>query len=566
MKKTLFTLSLSILAMLGMSAFAQSEATTPRMSFHIAKEVKPPLWEILEEPYFVDADGNHAVDANEECKIVMKIKNIGMGDGAGLTAKISAEGTRNGITVHDQKLPTVKVGATSTVEFPISANMNTADGSVDFTVYVEEPMGFSTDKYTVKVQSRAFQAPMIEVKDYVATCEDGGKLVKMKKFQLQVLIQNTRHGLGENVKVTLKRPENVYNLDGQDSVTIPRMGAGESKTLTYTLVVNNQYSNNTLPLQVLVQEKYGKYAQNKTITLELNQTLVNRSIEVASQVAPQADIVEAQLRSDVDRNIPDAGKKNSHRYALIIGNEDYHSYQKGLNMEQDVPFAAEDARIFKEYCVKTLGVEEGNGVEESNIVILTNATAAKMSQEIDYITSLAAIDPQAEIVFYYAGHGYPDESSKEPYLIPVDVNAANLTSALSLYELYEKLTASGAKRVTVFLDACFSGGGRDAGLVASRGIRVTPRKDVLTGNLVVFSATSADQTALPYSEKQHGMFTYFLLKKLQSSNGTCSYSELYQYLKENVRGSSFRVNRKDQTPEVNTSAQVQDSWGGWRFD
>ena len=560
MKKTLFTLSLSILAMLGMSAFAQSEATTPRMSFHIAKEVKPPLWEILEEPYFVDADGNHAVDANEECKIVMKIKNIGMGDGAGLTAKISAEGTRNGITVHDQKLPTVKVGATSTVEFPISANMNTADGSVDFTVYVEEPMGFSTDKYTVKVQSRAFQAPMIEVKDYVATCEDGGKLVKMKKFQLQVLIQNTRHGLGENVKVTLKRPENVYNLDGQDSVTIPRMGAGESKTLTYTLVVNNQYSNNTLPLQVLVQEKYGKYAQNKTITLELNQTLVNRSIEVASQVAPQADIVEAQLRSDVDRNIPDAGKKNSHRYALIIGNEDYHSYQKGLNMEQDVPFAAEDARIFKEYCVKTLGVEEGNGVEESNIVILTNATAAKMSQEIDYITSLAAIDPQAEIVFYYAGHGYPDESSKEPYLIPVDVNAANLTSALSLYELYEKLTASGAKRVTVFLDACFSGGGRDAGLVASRGIRVTPRKDVLTGNLVVFSATSADQTALPYSEKQHGMFTYFLLKKLQATSGSVTLGELSDYITREVKRTSFDENNRKQTPSVKAARSIEQNW------
>ncbi len=198
MKKTLFTLSLSILTALGMSAFAQSEAVTPRMSFNIAKEVKPPLWEIVEEPYFVDADGNHAVDANEECKIVMKVKNVGMGDGSGLTAKISAAGTRSGITVSDKKLPTIKVGATATVEFPISANMSTADGSVDFTVYVDEPMGFSTDKYTVKVQSRAFQVPLIEVKDYVATCEDGGKLVKMKNFQLQVLIQNTRHGLGEN--------------------------------------------------------------------------------------------------------------------------------------------------------------------------------------------------------------------------------------------------------------------------------------------------------------------------------------------------------------------------------
>lgn len=561
MKKTVLTLTLTLafVAIFTEGSLAQSEATSPRYSFNIAKEVKPPLWEIVEEPYFVDADGNHAVDANEECKIVMKIKNVGMGDGAGLTAKISASGMQNGITVHDQKLPTVKVGATSTVEFPISANMNTADGQVDFTVYVDEPMGFSTEKYTVKVQSRKFQAPMIEVKDYVATCDNGGKLVKMKPFQLQVLIQNTQYGLGENVTVTLKYPDNVYNLEGQDVTNIPHLYAGESKTLTYSLLVNNQYDEPTLPLQVLVKEKYGKYAQNKTITLELNQTLVNRSIEVASQVAPQASIVDAQLRSDVDRNIPETGKKNDHCYAIIIGNQDYHSYQMGLNSEQDVPFAAEDARVFKQYCHKTLGVKE------DNIVLLTDATAAKMNQEIDFVVRLANRDPQAEIIFYYAGHGFPDESSKVPYLIPVDVNASSLSSAIPLYDLYSKLCGTGATRVTVFLDACFSGGGRDAGLVASRGIRVTPKKDALNGNIVVFSATSADQTALPYSEKHHGMFTYYLLKKLQDSNGECSYSELFDYLNRNVGNSSLRVNRKDQTPEVNTSPQVQDSWGGWNF-
>lgn len=560
MEKRKFTLTALILAVFTLSTMAQSEATSPRMSFNIAKEVKPPLWEIVEEPYFVDADGNHAVDANEDCKIVMKIKNIGMGDGAGLTAKISASGTQSGITVRNQKLPTVKVGATATVEFPISANMNTADGQVEFNVYVDEPMGFSTEHYTLKVQSRKFQSPMIEVKDYVATCDNGGKLVKMKPFQLQVLIQNTQYGLGENVTVTLKYPDHVYNLEGQDVTNIPKMYAGESKTLTYSLLVNNQYDEPTLPLQVLVKEKYGKYAQDKTITLELNQTLVNRSIEVASQVTPQASIVEAQLRSDVDRNIPETGIKNDHRYAIIIGNQDYHSYQRGLNSEQDVPFAAEDARVFKQYCQKTLGVKE------ENIVLLTDATAAKMYQEIELVVQLANLDPQAEIIFYYAGHGYPDESTKEPYLIPVDVNATTLSSALSLYELYGKLTSTGASRVTVFLDACFSGGGRDAGLVASRGIRLTPKKDALSGNLVVFSATSADQTALPYAEKQHGMFTYYLLKKFQSSNGEFTYSELSDYLNKNVGVSSLRVNRKDQTPEVNIAPQVQDSWGEWRFN
>lgn len=560
MRKFYYLIFTTLMLLASVCLSAQSEATSPRMSFNIAKEVKPPLWEIVEEPHFVDEDGNSVIDADEVCKIVMKLKNIGLGEGRNLTANISATGSTMGITYSSRKIQNIATGSTATIEFPLTTDMSTVDGSASFTVFVEEPLGFNSDQYMLKVQTRAFQAPMVEVKDYVATCDNGGKLEKMKPFQLQVLIQNTQYGLAEDVAVTLMYPSNVYNLGGLDKLTIPKLEAGEAKTLTYSLLVNNQYEGSTLPLQIKVKEKFGKYAHDKSITLELNQKLVNRSIDVAARVEPKTTIVDAQLRSDVDRDIPQTENRNSHRYAIVIGNQDYHSYQNGLKVEQDVPFATEDANVFKQYCQRTLGIEE------SNIVLLNNATAAKMNQEIDFITSLAERDAQAEIVFYFSGHGFPDENTKEPYLIPVDVNASSLRDALSLYELYGKLTATGANRVTVFLDACFSGGGRNAGLIASRGIRVTPKKDALTGNIVVFSATSADQTALPYSEKQHGMFTYYLLKKFKDSRGECSYSELYDYLNRNVGNSSLRVNRKDQTPEVNTSPQVQDSWGGWKFN
>lgn len=538
---------------------AQTESTSPRYSFNIAKEVKPPLWEMVEEPYFEDADGNHAIDALEKCKIVMKVKNIGMGDGLGLTAKISATGTTNGINIADIKLSTIKVGSTTTIEYPINTSIYTEDGVVDFTVFVDEPMGFSTDKYTLRIQTRKFQEPLLVVKDYVVSGDKGGNLEKQKPFNLQVLVQNVQQGVANNVRIELKYPKNVFNTSGQDLYTYLEWAAGETQTLTFPLIVNAMYEGTTLPLTVKISEKYGKYAQDKEIVLNLDQPLANRTIAVESQIA-QTNIEDALLRSDVDRSIPETNNPNPYRYAIIIGNEDYHTYQKDLNSEQDVPFAAEDANVFKQYCVKTLGIEE------RNIVLLNNATGAKMNQEIDFLTRLAAREPKAEIIFYYAGHGFPDEKTKEPYLIPVDVNASSLDLAIPLYELYNKLSNTGAQKVTVFLDACFSGGGRDAGLVASRGIRVTPKKDALTGNIVVFSATSADQTAMQYAEKFHGMFTYFLLKKLQETQGQCTYSELFNYLSKNVGDNSLRVNRKEQTPEVNTSPQVQNSWGGWKFN
>ncbi len=558
MKKIYCLITILLISWTGVHVYAQSEATSPRMSFNIAKEVKPPIWEIMEEPYFVDTDGNHALDAQESCKIAMKIKNVGFGNGIGLVARISATGTTDGVSFGDKKIPVIPVGSTATVEFPITTDMNTTDGMVNFTVYVDEPLGFSTEKYMLKIQSRKFQAPLVVVKDYVVSGDNGGNLLKQKPFNVQVLIQNIEHGLAENVRVELEHPNNVINISGQDSYMFKELAPGETQTITFPLIVSGAYQGSYLPLTVIISEKYGKYSQNKDINLTLNQPLASRVIEVESKIT-QTNIQDVLLRSDVDRNIPATEIRNSHRYAIVIGNQDYHSYQNGLNSEQDVPFALEDATVFNQYCQQTLGVDE------NNMVLLTNATAAKMKQEIDFITRLAARDPQAEIIFYYAGHGFPDENSKVPYLIPVDVNASSLSTAIPLFELYNKLSNTGAQKVTVFLDACFSGGGRDAGLIASRGIKITPKKDALTGNIVVFSATSADQTALPYSEKHHGMFTYFLLKKLQDSNGECSYSELFNYLSKKVGDNSLRVNRKDQTPEVNTSPLVQESWSEWRF-
>ena len=76
----------------------------------------------------------------------------------------------------------------------------------------------------------------------------------------------------------------------------------------------------------------------------------------------------------MDKNIPKNNKVNN-RFALIIGNEDYKSFQRTLTLEQNVDYAKNDAIIFKEYCLRTLGVKE------ENMHFLLNATAGQMSQK-----------------------------------------------------------------------------------------------------------------------------------------------------------------------------------------
>ncbi len=245
---------------------------------------------------------------------------------------------------------------------------------------------------------------------------------------------------------------------------------------------------------------------------------------------------------------------------MIIGNEDYARYQKGLNSETNVEFARNDATIFKDYAIKTLGVDE------MNAHLLLDATAGEISQKIDLISKLASKSgEQAELIFYYAGHGLPDEETKTPYLIPVDVTGTNLSAAIKLEDIYKKLAESGAGRVTVFLDACFSGGARDAGLIAARSVKVKAKENLVTGNVVVFTASSGEQSAMPYDKEQHGMFTYFLLKKLKESKGNITYSALADYIASNVSIESLRVNQKEQDPKVNVSPDIENVWKNWKF-
>ncbi len=113
------------------------------------------------------------------------------------------------------------------------------------------------------------------------------------------------------------------------------------------------------------------------------------------------------------------------------------------------------------------------------------------------------------------------------------------------------------------MDACFSGGARNVGLVAARGVRVRPHDHLLHGNLVVFSASSDRQSAHPYRMMQHGIFTYYLLRKLKETQGDINYGELASHLRQTVSIRSIIVNNTEQIPETNVSPLIESIWHDW---
>lgn len=253
--------------------------------------------------------------------------------------------------------------------------------------------------------------------------------------------------------------------------------------------------------------------------------------------------------SDVDKNIPVSSEINDKIFAVIIANEDYQR-------EVDVNFAVNDGNTFGEYCNKALGIPM------QNIHIVENATLNNIMAEVDWMTKVAdAFNGEAGLIFYYAGHGIPDESTGDAYLLPVGGYGSNINTGYKLDKLYASLSSVPSKYTYVFLDACFSGAERGGSMLASaRGVAIKSKSAVPQGNMIVFSAAQGDETAYPFKEKGHGMFTYYLLKKLQESGSDVTLGDLSDYLRDEVRKQSIVSNSKMQTPTVTVSSSMRDSW------
>ena len=325
--------------------------------------------------------------------------------------------------------------------------------------------------------------------------------------------------------------------------------------------VSLYYDNDVISSKILNV----KYSQPQDESIAITETLpqdesITTTETLISEVNENTNRDEISTSVSELSNLTFSNDVNPYRFALIIGNEDYNSYQVGLENEVNVDFAVNDATVFKEYAIKVFGIQK------DNILFLTNARAIEMDNAIFKIRNIIkALNGKAEIIVYYAGHGFPDEKTKEPYLIPVDVTGTNLKFAVKLKDLYANLNEYPSKKITFFIDACFSGGARNLGLVSARGVKIKPKANQLSGNFIVMSASSANQSSLSYKEKHHGIFTYFLLQKLKETKGELTYKELSDFIVEQVGVKSAIINNKEQTPQINISPTVEEIWKDWKI-
>ncbi|MCI6861757.1 MAG: caspase family protein [Prevotella sp.] len=322
----------------------------------------------------------------------------------------------------------------------------------------------------------------------------------------------------------------IYMMEGkeQDATIV-----WEKFKKEYNEFIDKYYSE---PTAIFVRTMYDKDISKKN------------EVALAEKGARKENII-----SDVDEKIPELSIVGKPTFVVLIANENYNEVGK-------VPFAIHDGETFCNYCEKTLGIPR------SNIHFTADATLNNIKRELNWLSQVMEVyNGEANIIFYYAGHGIPNESNGSAYLLPVDGVGNDVTTGYSLDKLYADLGSKPAKSVIVLLDACFSGARRDGGMLASaRGVAIKAKQNAPKGNMVVLSAAQGDETAYPYKDKGHGLFTYYLLKKLQESKGNVTLGELADYVTAEVKKQSVVVNGKMQTPLASPSNNATD-WRNWKL-
>ena len=258
-------------------------------------------------------------------------------------------------------------------------------------------------------------------------------------------------------------------------------------------------------------------------------------------------------KSDVDELPSSKAPLSKNSYAIVIGIEDYR---------QKLPradFAAHDARTVTKYLTGIMGYPE------ENVITLLNDHASNVDL-VKYIEKWLPNNLEAggTVFLYFSGHGAPNPTTGEAFLVPYDGDPAFITeTGYPLKRLYAALKKLPAQEVVVALDSCFSGsGGRSVIAAGARPLVMRLEKELLPApNIAVLAAAAGDQISSTYTEKEHGLFTYFMLQGLQGAgdangDGAVGLAELYEYLKPRVESTARKTYNNEQSPQVLASPEA----------
>lgn len=254
-------------------------------------------------------------------------------------------------------------------------------------------------------------------------------------------------------------------------------------------------------------------------------------------------------RIGFSQQIDNLNSREPQTYGFIVGISKYKSLGK-------LHYADSDARLFAQY----LRSKSGGGAMKKNIITFYN-DSAQMGEIWESITTYvqkmkSMFQKGDRLYFYFSGHGgsFDDRQESKSYFFLYDSpsgtdGGTNLSIKLLKTQIEALLEGSPVQVVLIF-DAC-----RTSSIRSNAGQEKVNKLLNNSSGEILLVASKGGFEARESHLKQHGIFTYFLLKGLLgdadgSNDGAITGHELDVYLRKNVNDHCQLEYQSDQIPTL----------------
>lgn len=232
----------------------------------------------------------------------------------------------------------------------------------------------------------------------------------------------------------------------------------------------------------------------------------------------------------------DAGPPARHPAHFVRG----HGLVAGIGAYRHMPAlekTASDARAFGALLVDPdLG---GYPLQNVHLLLDEQATRSRISWALEQLASLAR--PEDTVIIFFSGHGVRRVGGFNPgeYLCTVDTDLDRLgATAISTDQLSAALHSLRARRVVVFLDACYSGALAQPGGATGHvhlGLSDSSYGHLVhDGGRVLVASSRPAEPSWEVPGLPHSLFTYHLLEGLRggaaNGDGAVRILDLFDYL------------------------------------
>jgi len=541
---------------------SKSKRFIPTQQF-VKQDFPPNLYVDLK---FIDDNGNGVLEAEENAELIVNITNKGKGIAQGLDIILKIENNDPDIIFDEhKKVLYLYPNKTASVIFNFQAGLVSETKQHKFTIQVKEHFGYDTDEAFLVLNTLKYQQPEIVFSGYeiidtgegTSTIKPDGYIQSGEKVYVKFYIQNIGQSTALNTiaQITTKTP-NIYLTDNKQ--IIGNIAIGEVENFTIGLSPNNRINDKfELLLNVSVDKNKGSL-KNYKIEIPLNQSIpkpvvlnVEANIKRLQNQIARFEYTSQKFSANIGTIeridiAPKSKTVNSNAIGVVIGIEYYDNIPPA-------PYAENDAKIIADYFKTTLGINKVvlfNSFEAKGLFFddIFNAEYGELQKEI--------IKGETDVFVFYSGHGLPSKDGENVYLFPSDGKTERLkTQGYDLNDFYNNLNKLGAKSITVFIDACFSGASKTSknkptkNLLSMKGVKINPKiiqPWQTNPNFSVFSSSKADETSLAFDKSQTGLFTYFLCLGLQgkadlNADKRITFDELQLYIKSNVEEVSKKL-------------------------